>query len=42
MSERDGNYEIFIMNADGSGQTRLTNNPASDWWPSFSPDGTGK
>jgi dipeptidyl aminopeptidase/acylaminoacyl peptidase len=28
-----------VMNADGSGQTRLTNNAASDTKPSWSPDG---
>ena len=28
------------MNADGSGQTNLTNNAAYDWWPSWSPDGS--
>ncbi len=28
------------MNADGSNQTRLTNNPAFDFQPSFSPDGS--
>jgi Tol biopolymer transport system component len=27
------------MNADGSGVTRLTNNPADDGVPSWSPDG---
>jgi Tol biopolymer transport system component len=27
------------MNADDSGQTRLTNNPADDYAPSWSPDG---
>jgi hypothetical protein len=37
-SNRDGNFEIYVMNADGSGVTRLTNNPANDW-PSWSPDG---
>ena len=38
-SYRDGNFEIYIMNADGSNQTRLTNNPAFDQYPSWSPDG---
>jgi hypothetical protein len=38
-SNRDGNFEIYVMNADGSGVTRLTNNPANDWQPSWSPDG---
>jgi len=28
------------MNADGSNQTRLTDNPAADWGPSWSPDGS--
>jgi Tol biopolymer transport system component len=39
-SNRDGNQEIYVMNPDGSGQTRLTNNPASDSSPSWSPGGT--
>ena len=40
-SERDGNDEIYVMNADGTEQTRLTNN--SDWEqePSWSPFITG-
>ncbi len=38
-SDRDGNWEIYAMNADGSGATRLTNNSASDRAPSWSPDG---
>lgn len=29
-SHRDGNAEIYIMNADGTGQTNLTNNSAAD------------
>lgn len=38
-SQRDGNQEVYIMNSDGSNQTRLTNNPAFDTQTSFSPDG---
>ncbi len=38
-SSRDGNSEIYVMNADGTGVTRLTNNPASDSQPALSPDG---
>ncbi len=38
-SDRDGNYEIYVMNADGSGQTRLTDNEALEWFPTWSPDG---
>jgi len=38
-SFRDANAEIYIMNADGTEQTRLTNNPAKDGAPCWSPDG---
>ena len=38
-SNRDGNWNIFVMNPDGSDQTRLTDHPAVDSWPSWSPDG---
>ena len=38
-SERDDNLDIFVMNADGSGQTNLTNSPASEAGPAWSPDG---
>ena len=34
------NKEVYVMNADGSGQTRLTNELANDESPSWSPDGT--
>ena len=30
-SARDGNFEIYVMDADGSNPTRLTNSPATDW-----------
>jgi TolB protein len=33
------NGDIFVINADGSGQTRLTDHPAGDWGPRWSPDG---
>lgn len=39
VSERDGNPDIFIANADGSGAINLTNSWAQDGSPSFSPDG---
>jgi TolB protein len=39
MSNRDGNWEIYVMSADGSGQTNLSNNPANEEWPNWSPDG---
>jgi Tol biopolymer transport system component len=39
-SDRDGNWEIYVMNADGSGQTRLTFNAAADTEPAWSPDGS--
>jgi TolB protein len=31
--------EIYVMNADGSGQTRLTTNEVEDWTPRWSPNG---
>jgi TolB protein len=34
------NEEIYVMNADGGGQTRVTSNPASDLGPDWSPDGS--
>ena len=36
---RDGNGEIYKMNADGTALTRLTNNSAEDWAAVYSPDG---
>jgi dipeptidyl aminopeptidase/acylaminoacyl peptidase len=40
VTDRDGNAEIYVMNADGTDQINLTNNPAHDSSPSWSPDGT--
>ncbi len=39
-TNRDGNFEIYTMNSDGSGLVRLTTNAAEDNGPSWSPDGT--
>ena len=36
-SERDGNLEIHVMNADGTGLTNLTNNSAGDHSPAWCP-----
>ena len=38
-SDREGNYEIYVMDADGKNQRRLTENRHDDWDPSWSPDG---
>lgn len=38
-SERDGNWEIYVMNLDATGIRRLTNNIARDDMPRWSPDG---
>lgn len=40
VSSRDGNTEIYVMDADGTNQQRLTNDPgAENSWPAWSPDG---
>lgn len=38
-TNRDGNYEIYVMNDDGTDQKNLTRNPAQDRDPAWSPDG---
>jgi TolB protein len=40
VSNRDGNSEIYVMDADGSNVTRLTNDGAADIYPAWSPDGS--
>jgi Tol biopolymer transport system component len=40
ISDRDGNREIYVMNSDGSGQTRFTNGYRPDYQPSWAPDDT--
>jgi Tol biopolymer transport system component len=37
---RDGDHQIYAMNADGSRLINLTHHPAPNWTPAWSPDGT--
>lgn len=39
LSTRDGNFEVYTMDADGNNTKNLTNNKALDFWSSWSPDG---
>ncbi|MEO8435365.1 MAG: protein kinase [Pyrinomonadaceae bacterium] len=39
VSDRTGNFEIFLKQVTGGPDINLTNNPADDMQPSFSPDG---
>ena len=34
-----GKRDLYLMNADGSGRTRLTRSAADDYAPAISPDG---
>jgi hypothetical protein len=38
-SDRDGNWEIYVINLDGSWLRRITQAPATDVMPVWSPDG---
>ncbi len=38
-SDRSGNFEIYVMNPDGGGLVQVTNHPAEDLNPTWSPDG---
>ena len=40
VSTRDGNPEIYLMDADGNNRIRLTNHWEEDFQPSWSPDGS--
>lgn len=40
ISDRDGNQELYVMNADGSNLKRLTDTEHNEQNPSWSPDGT--
>lgn len=39
VSNRGGTWDIWVMNADGTGQRNLTNDAVEDGLPSWSPDG---
>ncbi len=38
-TSRDGNHDIYRMNADGTDPKPLTLGPKTDWYPRISPDG---
>ena len=40
VSRVNGNSEIYSINPDGTGLTRLTNNSSEDVYPNYSPDGS--
>ncbi len=39
-SDRSGSFQIYVMNADGTDQRRLTHGGDNDFSPAWSPDGT--
>ncbi len=39
LTTRDGNFEVYSMDATGQNEKNLTNNKALDFWSSWSPDG---
>lgn len=40
VAEEGSQYDIFVMDADGSDVRRLTTEPSDDGWPTWSPDGS--
>ena len=40
VSTRDGNPEIYVMDANGNNERRLTFNPTGDWRPAWMPNST--
>ena len=39
-ANHDGDLEIYVVNADGTGMQTLTDNDKQDFFPSWSPDGS--
>ena len=40
MSDRDGDWELYTVNGDGTGLKQITDNTVDDWSGVYSPDGT--
>lgn len=40
MSDRDGDTELWLWSPDGTAPVRLTDDPATDFFPQWSPDGS--
>ncbi|HGJ67063.1 TPA: hypothetical protein ENS27_17015, partial [bacterium] len=39
VSKRDGNDHIYVMDANGNNQRKITDSPDGNWFPAWSPDG---
>jgi len=39
VSSRGGNFDLYVMNADGTNVQRITDHPANDFDPIWMPDG---
>lgn len=39
-SDRDAGFDLYVMKADGTNQVRLTDSPAAELRPTWSPDGS--
>jgi WD40-like Beta Propeller Repeat len=35
-----GNFDVYVIDADGTGERDISNSPVDEYWPSWSPDGT--
>lgn len=40
VNKNNRNSEVFTMNIDGTGEINVSNSPAFDGWPTWSPDGS--
>jgi len=36
---RSGNFDLYLVNEDGTGLEQITSDPGFDGFPAFSPDG---